>query len=218
LAKQLGLDVSDEESEEIKRLQDLLMKIYDAGLKDGAADGSKKKEEKSVEEGVKAKLVENGISADQVDQARTKEFADKIAAKIKEQFNVKVEITNDNGFTSLKVNNGYLAPEDTGSNPHVISVKNLSSAIEPFYSDFRKKGWTFTQPAGGKFSIGVPKETGEVKESLVAEACRFKEAEARLAELNKKDLKKMSPEELNTHKKLVDRLKDDVKKLKKEAV
>ena len=108
-------------------------------------------------------LNESGIGADDVDSAATTQYAQKISNAIKSTFHVSVNSQNDRGFVVLTVNNGSLAPEEQGDNPSVITAKNLSKVLDPFMQEFRKKGWTFTQPVRGSFSIGVPKQVSEQK-------------------------------------------------------
>lgn len=106
-------------------------------------------------------LPESGIGADDVDTTATSQYAQKISNAIKSAFHVPVNSRNDRGFIVLTINNGSLAPEEQGNNPSVITAKNLSKVLDPFVQEFRKKGWTFTQPVRGSFSIGVPKQVNE---------------------------------------------------------
>lgn len=65
---------------------------------------------------------------------------------------------------------GYLVvtlsgnPQDSrahADNPNVMSPQNVSKVIDPFFRDFRSKGWTFTQPQNGSFMLGVPAQQGQ---------------------------------------------------------
>lgn len=53
-------------------------------------------------------------------------------------------------FTILK---GRVVEHEDGVG---ASVKNVSDVIDKDFREFRNKGWTFTQPVKGSFSVGVP--------------------------------------------------------------
>jgi hypothetical protein len=90
------------------------------------------------------------------DPQATQKEAERLEKLIKDQFHVKVETqSNKDGSITLTVNNGHMTMDDD-NNPAVLSVTNFSKAIDKDYYDFRKKGWYFSQPAKGSFTIGVP--------------------------------------------------------------
>lgn len=91
------------------------------------------------------------------DRRQTQEKSRDIVDALKARFNVDVETTvNKNGSITIKVNGGNVAPDREGSNPNVVTARNLSAAIDKPYRDFRAKGWYFSQPARGEFTVGVP--------------------------------------------------------------
>lgn len=59
------------------------------------------------------------------------------------------------GYVEVTILKGRAVPHEDGVG---ASAKNVSSVIDKDFTEFRKKGWTFTQPQGGSFSIGVPEE------------------------------------------------------------
>ena len=109
----------------------------------------------------KDSLLEYGINSDQVDRELTASYAAKIVDAIKARFAVPVNVSTKNNFTVITVNNGHMNMAD-GGNSAVLTPKGLSDVIEPWWNEFRKKGWTFSQPVSGSFSIGVP----AIKESV----------------------------------------------------
>jgi hypothetical protein len=44
--------------------------------------------------------------------------------------------------------------------PGALTGKNFNDAIDPWYREFRNKGWRFDQPVNGKFTIAVNKQQG----------------------------------------------------------
>lgn len=52
----------------------------------------------------------------------------------------------------------------TGQRGPGASVENISAATDRYFNHFRQKGWIFTQPVQGQFTIGVPKQQ-EVEEA-----------------------------------------------------
>ena len=90
------------------------------------------------------------------DKQKTNTEASALVKTLKSQFNVNVDNkTNDDGSVTITLNNGSLAPESEGSNPNVLTPKNLSAAIDGQYRDYRSKGWYFSQPVKASFTIGV---------------------------------------------------------------
>lgn len=81
-----------------------------------------------------------------------------VIAAIKAKFNVDVDTrwTDEGLVVSYKVVTG-----SDGDNPYVMSPQNLSKVIDPFFKQYRDKGWTFTQPSGGKFMIAVNENLDE---------------------------------------------------------
>lgn len=93
---------------------------------------------------------------EEFDPAKTSAEARALAKALKDQFSVPVDLKNNkDGSITITVNNGHLAPESEGSNPHVFTPKNLSKVIEEPYRAYRQKGWAFSQPVKGTFTIGV---------------------------------------------------------------
>lgn len=107
------------------------------------------------------------------DKSKTRAAADKIEAAIKQQFNVNVEQKNgSDGTIELICNNGKFADSDQGSGS--FTAKNFNKFIDAAFKDGRAKGWTFTQPVAGKFSIGIP--VGKVSEAFKPYQAYFAEA------------------------------------------
>lgn len=62
---------------------------------------------------------------------------------------------DSDGYVEITILKGRIVPHEDGVG---ASVKNVSAVIDKDFTEFRKKGWVFTQPQGGSFSIGVPEE------------------------------------------------------------
>ncbi len=91
-----------------------------------------------------------------IDQKATRKEADRIVAQIKKHFNVSVDVSIDkDGYAKITVNNGQLPDNKHSDNEAVVTAKNLGKVIDKEYYDFRNKGWIFTQPVNGEFTIGV---------------------------------------------------------------
>lgn len=90
------------------------------------------------------------------DERKTGTEAAMLIKQLKAKFHVDVDSkTNDDGSITITVNNGQFAANSEGSNPNVVTPKNLSAAIDKPFRDYRQKGWLFSQPAKGSFTIGV---------------------------------------------------------------
>ena len=97
-------------------------------------------------------------SAQEWDPKATAQYASKIKKALEDKTNATVnDVTNDDGSVTLIVN-------PSAGNPSVGSIaqgtegataKNISMAIDPFYSMFRKQGWRFDQPSQGRMTFGV---------------------------------------------------------------
>ncbi|WP_407304005.1 hypothetical protein [Acinetobacter sp.] len=104
---------------------------------------------KSIQE---AKLAVGLSLNEDFDPQRTQREAQALMKALKDQFNVPVESqTNKDGSISITVNNGQGASETEGNNPHVVTPKNLSKAIDAKFREFRQKGWFFSQPVRNEF-------------------------------------------------------------------
>lgn len=91
------------------------------------------------------------------DRSKTRAQASKIADAIKKQFGVDVEEkTGSDGSVELICNKGSIA-QDSSSNPNSFTAKNFNKFVDAAFREFREKGWLFTQPQSGKFTIGLPK-------------------------------------------------------------
>lgn len=92
------------------------------------------------------------------DPKKTSTEAMALVKKLKGQFGVSVDDkTNSDGSITITLNNGSLSPESEASNENVLTAKNLSKAIDNLFRDYRAKGWMFSQPVRGSFTIGVTK-------------------------------------------------------------
>ena len=90
------------------------------------------------------------------DPKKTGTEAAMLVKQLKAQFHVDVDSkSNNDGSITITVNNGQFAANSEGSNPNVVTAKNLSAAIDKPFRDYRQKGWFFSQPAKGSFTIGV---------------------------------------------------------------
>lgn len=98
----------------------------------------------------------NELLCEEYDGRKTNTEAQSLIRALKDQFNVDVDTKNNrDGTITITLNNGQLAPESEGRNPNVITAKNLSKAIDQPFRDYRAKGWAFSQPVKGSFTIGV---------------------------------------------------------------
>jgi hypothetical protein len=110
----------------------------------------------------------------QFDARATADYAEQISQAIQKVTGAPVSVTpergdpRDEGKYNLVVNPstdnreiGYIVKDGNDG----ATVENISKAIDPFYRMFREKGWVFTQPFRGAFTIGVPApdELSEIK-------------------------------------------------------
>ena len=110
----------------------------------------------------------------QFDARSTADYAEQISQAIQKVTGAPVSITpergdpRDEGKYNLVVNPstdnrevGYIVKDGNDG----ATLENISKAIDPFYRMFREKGWVFTQPFRGAFTIGVPApdELSEIK-------------------------------------------------------
>ena len=108
------------------------------------------------------------------DARSTADYAEQISQAIQKVTGAPVSITpergdpRDEGKYNLVVNPstdnrevGYIVKDGNDG----ATLENISKAIDPFYRMFREKGWVFTQPFRGAFTIGVPApdELSEIK-------------------------------------------------------
>lgn len=94
------------------------------------------------------------------DKQKTLVTANAVIAALKKTFNVEFDDTwSDANGVTIKYTPGQSGAHS--DNQYVLSPQNLSKVIDPFFRDYRSKGWTFTQPSGGSFSIGVPAAANE---------------------------------------------------------
>lgn len=90
------------------------------------------------------------------DAKKTSTEAMALVKKLKGQFDVSVDDkTNSDGSITITLNNGSLAPESEAGNPNILTAKNLSKAVDDLFREYRAKGWMFSQPVRGSFTIGV---------------------------------------------------------------
>lgn len=101
---------------------------------------------------------ESGVNPENIDSGLTQQWAQKIIDSLVKQFGPGLfeSSRNKDGYITIKVKYGFADPSND-NNSGAITGKNFNKAANVFYDDFRKKGWTFTQPVDGAFMIGVPK-------------------------------------------------------------
>lgn len=93
---------------------------------------------------------------EEYDPQKTAKEASILIKALKDQFHVSVDdTTNKDGSVTITLNNGSLASDSESSNASVLTPKNLSKAIDGPFRAFRQKGWYFSQPTKGSFTIGV---------------------------------------------------------------
>jgi len=99
------------------------------------------------------------------DDPATYNMAQQITAAIEKMTAAKSDINRGDtpGTYQIVVNpsvtnntRGY----GTGQTGPGASVANISAAVGPYMNQFRAKGWMFTQPMQGQFTIGIPKQQG----------------------------------------------------------
>lgn len=101
-------------------------------------------------------LNEQGLVSDQVDRNQTTQWANKILNSDLKGY-IKGQWDHD-GFYEFTITAKVPQEQDPqGTNLAILTPKAISKILEPFELEFKKKGWTFTQPVSGKFAIGVPK-------------------------------------------------------------
>ena len=97
------------------------------------------------------------------DDQATYNMAQQITAAIEKMTAAKSDINRGDarGTYQIVVNpsvtnntRGY----GTGQTGSGASVANISAAVGPYMNQFRAKGWMFTQPMQGQFTIGIPKQ------------------------------------------------------------
>jgi hypothetical protein len=97
------------------------------------------------------------------DDPATYNMAQQITAAIEKMTDAKSDINRGDtpGTYQIVVNpsvtdktRGY----GTGQTGPGASVANISAAVGPYMNQFRAKGWIFTQPMQGQFTIGIPKQ------------------------------------------------------------
>lgn len=81
-----------------------------------------------------------------------------IATALQARFHVPVLLETDKDqVTTFTLNAGHVLGSCEGeTNPHVLTPKNLSAAIEPWFHDVRRSGGIFTQPVSGSFAVRCP--------------------------------------------------------------
>lgn len=137
-------------AEELKVVEDCLKKLDDTEKKEVT-------ESEQLLSNLNGETILDEQEGMRFDPQATEEHARRIADAIRSQFNVKVDMQrHPTGAVIIKVNDGHFAKESEGSNPHVLTVQNLSKLIDKDYYGFRERGWHFDQPQGGRFGIGVP--------------------------------------------------------------
>lgn len=93
---------------------------------------------------------------EEFDAGKTSNEASKLIKALKNQFHVNIDDkTNRDGSITITLNNGQLASSSEDRNPNAITPKNLSKAIDDPYRTWRQKGWFFSQPVKGSFTVGV---------------------------------------------------------------
>lgn len=90
------------------------------------------------------------------DRAQTEQQVNILANKIKGQFHVSVDTKFNRDGSITVICNGDNLADGNDQNPGVFNVKNFNAIIDADFRGFRAKGWAFTQPVGGTFTIGVP--------------------------------------------------------------
>ena len=92
------------------------------------------------------------------DASLTGQAAEAMSAMLSKEMNVSVDVKqNQDGSATLTVNNGRLEADSGTASP-----KRLGELIDKSFRAYREKGWTFTQPQSGRFTIGIPE--GKVNE------------------------------------------------------
>jgi hypothetical protein len=99
-----------------------------------------------------------------IDSRVTMQYAEKIKQALENATNAPIKtVANQDGSVTVIVNPsaqnpsiGYMVPKGSDG----ATMQNIDTAIDPFYSMFRQKGWRFDQPMQGKFTIAVPVAQG----------------------------------------------------------
>ena len=92
------------------------------------------------------------------DTAMTSKAAEAMSAMLAKEMNVNVDVKqNEDGSATLTVNNGHLSTDSGTASP-----KHLSALIDKSFRAYREKGWTFTQPQSGRFTIGILSKVTEM--------------------------------------------------------
>jgi hypothetical protein len=97
------------------------------------------------------------------DSQATTKVANKLQAILDKKFSGYFEWKNQSNGAVVFKQTIQSSPHDA-SNEYVLSPQNLSKVISPIMDTFRQKGWIFSQPSGGEFTIAVP-QGGKVDES-----------------------------------------------------
>ena len=89
----------------------------------------------------------------------TYKAAEAMAAMLKREMDVKADISQDRvtGACTITMNNGRLEVDSSNASPKIFN-----KLIEKDFREYRSKGWIFTQPSSGSFTIGIPE--GKVSE------------------------------------------------------
>lgn len=86
------------------------------------------------------------------DAKLTGQAAEAMSAMLAKAMNVNADVKqNEDGSATITINNGRLEADSGTASP-----KHLSDLIDKSFRAYREKGWTFTQPQSGKFTIGIP--------------------------------------------------------------
>ena len=100
------------------------------------------------------------------DAKLTQSAAEGIAARIKKQFSVAVDLKrNVDGSMAIIVNGGSLANDAESGNANVATPKNLGAVIDDDFRQYRADGNFFSQPQSGKFTIGIKASVTEMDDS-----------------------------------------------------
>lgn len=98
----------------------------------------------------------------QPDQQATANAAKPILAALEKVFPGYVSSDWDrSGYLVVSLSGGPADGNSHSDNPNVMTPQNVSKVIDPFFRQFRQQGWTFTQPQGGKFMLGVPAQQAQ---------------------------------------------------------
>lgn len=118
--------------------------------------------------------------APEIDKDATRDYGAKIYKELADRFganSIKWKTNSDGTNTLGKMDNVKWAEDvhrqyGKDRDPSwleyhgVLTGKNFNAAVDPWYKQFRSKGWRFDQPVGGEFTIAVYKQQGVVEATV----------------------------------------------------